>query len=263
MIKYILVFYYLLALIIISNLVVGTLGTGCIFLGCSCIKDKIRCPADNSADSYLTMFPKRQIGKTYSHNITIEINDNRLEMVPDDRFAGLDVHKIDLSTNLIYKLSPDTFRDITRLIVLDLSVNKLTYLNSNTFYPIENSLLSLNLKNNYLNDMEATRLGNVLSKLSKLQELILSRNRLSYAPNLTQMNVLKLDLGFNLIESLVDADSYENLLPNSLIDLNLEENRLKQINENTFENLIFLKYLNLESNEISAIAESSLINSEI
>ncbi|CAF0981398.1 unnamed protein product, partial [Brachionus calyciflorus] len=255
----------LIYLILLNFMSIGTKGNSgeypnCIFLGCSCIKDTIRCPYDNSEDSFLTMFPKRRIGKTYSNSMTIDISSNGLEMVPDDRFAGLNVKKIDLSKNLIYKLSADTFRDIKTLKILDLSSNKLKYLNSNTFIPIESTLETLILNNNYLNEMETIRLVNVILKLNNLKNLEITKNRLIYVPNLIKSNLTKLSLGFNLFESLLDSDTYENLLPSSLVELNLENNRLKQINDNSFENLFNLKYLNLESNEISAIAENSFKN---
>ncbi|RNA10356.1 insulin-like growth factor-binding complex acid labile subunit [Brachionus plicatilis] len=228
----------------------------CIFLGCSCTRDTIRCPHDG----FLTMFPKRRIGKTYIHNMVIDISGNGLQMVPDDRFAELNVLKIDLSHNSIYKLSADTFRDILRLNELDLSSNKLRYLNPNTFIPIENSLETLVLSDNYLTQMESIRLTNLAKKLYRLKKLDLDKNRLIYVPNFVDTNLTRLSLAENYVESLLDSETYKNLLPSSLVELRLEKNRLKQLNDNSFQNLVNLKYLNLESNEISAIAESSFLN---
>ena len=249
-------FFFWTSLLLCSYLSLAELNSECIFFGCSCTRNTIRCPHDG----YLAMFPKRHIGKINMDNIIIDISRNGLEMVPDDRFAGLSVLKIDLSHNSIYKLSADTFRDILRLKELDLSSNKLRYLNSNTFIPIDSSLEKLVLNENYLNQMETVRLTNLVKKLQKLKQLDLEANRLIYVPNLIDTILTRLSLANNLIESLVDSESYLNLLPESLIELNLENNRLKQLNDNSFQNLNNLKYLNLDSNEISAIAEDSFVH---
>ena len=58
-----------------------------------------------------------------------------------------------------------------------------------------------------------------------------------------------------LFEALTDGN--EQLLPSSLIDLGLESNRIKEINENSLANLKNLKYLNLESNQISFIHDNA------
>jgi Leucine-rich repeat (LRR) protein len=240
----------------------SALSSSCIFIGCSCSKDRIKCPADTTSldyDTRLTMFPKRYIGKAYANNITLLLSDNHLEMIPDDRFAGLDITRIDLSNNRIFKLSAYTFRDIAKLEELDLNTNLINYLNSNLFEPVEASLQSLNLEQNSLNEMETSRLSSAFQNLKKLKNLNLAKNKLVYIPNLTKLSLLALSLSMNQIEILVDADSYKNLLPVSLIELDLEQNRLKQINDNSFEGLKELRHLNLASNEISAIAESSFL----
>lgn len=249
-------FFIWTSLLLCSYLSLAELNSECIFFGCSCNRDTIRCPNDG----FLTMFPKRHIGKAYTDNMIIDISRNGLEMVPDDRFAGLNVLKIDLSRNSIFKLSADTFRDIIKLRQLDLSSNKLRYLNSNTFIPIESSLEELVLKENYLNQMETIRLNKLIKKLVKLKKLDLDANRLIYVPNLFDTNLARLSLADNFVESLVDSEAYINLLPTSLIELNLKNNRLKQLNDNSFQNLINLKYLNLDSNEISAITEDFFVN---
>ena len=137
----------------------------CLFIGCLCTFNYIKCPAgyndQESSSIYdysnkLTMFPKRT--NFYSsnlklNNLTINLRDNYLEMIPDDRFSGLGLLKLDLSNNSIYKLSTFVFRDMTRLDILDLSHNKVSYLSSSIFSPIETSLHVLNLDTNCLNEL--------------------------------------------------------------------------------------------------------------
>ena len=149
---------------------------------------------------------------------------------------------------------------MTRLDILDLSHNKVSYLSSSIFSPIETSLHVLNLDTNCLNELETFRLTNSFSRLKRLNLLDLSNNKLFNLPNLAETNLIRLIARSNQIEILVDQDTYKPLLPRSLVDLNLEFNEIKYISDNYFENLFNLKHLNLANNQISAIAESAFIN---
>jgi Leucine-rich repeat (LRR) protein len=233
----------------------------CIFIGCSCSKNKIKCPSDSERDAgLLFMFPKRNIIiENYPYNeLHIDLANNILEMIPDDRFAGLEIKKLDLSNNHIQRLSASTFRDVAKLNSLILTNNFLNYLNINTFVVVEEMLVELRLENNFLNQMESTKLSQVFTSLKRLEDLYLDNNKLYYMPNLIDMKRLeKLSMESNFIELLVDTDTYGQLLPKTLVDLNLRNNQIKQINENSFANLVNLKYINLASNQISAIAENS------
>jgi Leucine-rich repeat (LRR) protein len=259
----------------------------CIFIGCMCVRETIKCPVGreigcdsggggDGGNLMLSMFPKRRLiyndisssssssslsSLQVARNLTIDLSRNLLEMIPDDRFAGLDVFKINLAHNRIARISPDAFRDIARLIHLDMSSNRLRTLYLNLFYTCETSLRTLKLSDNLLGDMETTRFSIVFAKLKALRELDLSNNRLVYLPNLRRLSQLtQLNLANNLIESLVDADTLENMLPAGLLELSLQKNSLKQISENWFEELVSLRVLNLQSNEISVIEENSFNN---
>ena len=233
----------------------------CIFIGCACKKHLIECPkVDKNEKVKLIMFPKRYNGKNALANLTLRLNDNLLEKIPDDRFAGLDMFHIDFSFNQIYKISTYAFRDMKRLEILDLNNNMLNYINSKLFEPLKNSLITLNLNENILNEMQTSVLSKVFSDFPSLKNLFLSKNSLVFVPNLSQSNLERLDLSQNRIEILVDQDTLQNLLPISLIYLNLENNHIKQINDYSFANINNLEELNLGSNKISAFAESSFIN---
>lgn len=219
----------------------------CIFIGCACQRERIRCPVDPNP---LTMFPKRRIldmkDRQLERNLTINLSSNRLEMLPDDRFADLDVNSLDLSSNQISRISPDAFRDLIRLSSISLSRNRLRTLSASLFGPVKMSLETLELAENQLGEMETSRLTNVFTRLTQLRKLDLSSNRLVDPPDLSSISHLEyLDLRGNLLESLADDDTLEVLLPDSLVELYLDDNQLKHISENWFENLVSLRYLSI------------------
>ena len=177
-----------------------------------------------------------------SRNLSIDLSSNRLEMVPDDRFAELDVNVLNLSHNQLTRISPDAFRDLLRLSSLSLAHNRLRSLSMALFGPVNDSLEFLELGNNQLGEMETVRLSNVFARLSNLKRLELAANRLNDLPDLTHIERLfYLDLRGNLLESLVDPDTLDNRLPTSLTELYLDENQFKHISENWFETLTNLR----------------------
>ena len=253
----------------------------CVFVGCSCGDDAdheivdskeaeetgngvsassisydITCKDENDPSAKIFEFPERDTSKKFSPNIAfLDLSGNELTTIPDDRFDKLEVAMADLSKNKISSISDNAFRGITKLEVLDLSQNQLEDLNEAAFEPIKSTLI-LKLNHNKLSAMDNAKLGNLLTKLNSLKTLALRHNQLVNLPNLSKMNKLEeLLLANNQIEALTDGN--EQLLPNSLIDLGLESNRIKEINENSLANLKNLKYLNLESNQISFIHDNA------
>jgi hypothetical protein len=164
---------------------------------------------------------------------------------------------LDLSQNSFQLLSTDTFRDIVKVETLNLSYNSLAHLNLKTFVPIKKYLCHIYLDHNELSEMETSRLSFVLSIINKIETLQLSNNKLIFVPNLVKLTRLQtLRLENNQIESLLDPYSNERLLPTSLIELNLQNNRLTMINAQSFGHLKNMKYFKLANNYISAISES-------
>lgn len=95
----------------------------------------------------------------------------------------------------------------------------------------------------------------MLNGLNKLRTLHMRSNDLAKLPNLSQLSQLEeLALQSNQIETLNDQ---KQLLPASLIDLNVNNNRIKQLTATSLSNLPNLKYLSLEANQISSISEDA------
>lgn len=177
--------------------------------------------------------------------------------IPSDRFNGLEISVADFSKNELTSLSPDVFRGIVKLEVLDLSQNKINSLSESTFQPVAASLIQLKLSHNKLSEIDSSQLSNVLSALVNLKTLILRHNELTKLPSLSDLSRLEeVNLASNQLESLL-SESGRPLLPGSISDLNLENNRLKHIKSNTFAGLSNLKYLSLENNQIMQIDEQS------
>ncbi len=236
------------------------LNSNCLFYGCNCDKNTIKCPSDDNSMK-LAMFPKRHFLSNYYLNqnrISLDISHNSLETIPDDRFAFVDFICLNFSNNILSKISPDAFRDINKLNTLDLSHNKINYLNLETFKPLIDSLINLQMEFNQLHNMETSRLSIILKSFKKLENLDISQNQLVYLPQISAMKNLKyLNLENNNIEFLTDSDTNEPLLPITLIKLNLKKNQLKHLNEKSFVLMPKLQYLNLAHNQITEISENS------
>jgi Leucine-rich repeat (LRR) protein len=118
---------------------------------------------------------------------------------------------IDLSSKKISSISANTFSNLINLTEsLILTNNKLTYIDSNTFYGLS-SLNSLYLDKNQIRSLSP----NAFNGLSKL---------------------CLLDLGNNPLNSLTDSSIFDGL--NALYDLKLQNCSITNIDQNIFTNLL-------------------------
>lgn len=238
----------------------------CLFNGCKCDGEESNDPiiyeiiCDKLSES---VFPERGQSQTDTNLIsTLEIVSNKIKEIPDDQFHDLEIDLLDLSKNEITTLESKVFRGIVKLEQLDLASNLLETIDSDAFKPLEFSLVQLNLGRNKLGSKSIPNLSLALNKLKNLTVLTLIHNEIAVLPNLSKMIGLKdLSLSTNFIESLIDETTKESLLPSSLIELNLNENRINHLTENSFANLKSLKYLSLESNLINSISDDAFSQS--
>jgi len=103
-----------------------------------------------------------------------------------------------------------------------------------------------------LRGMEANALPKSYKKLSALEELDLSRNiGLTSFPNVYQNKKLK---KLNLLENNITLTDLKPILQTSLIELNLQKNKIQKIPDE-IGNFISLKKLSLNYNEITEVSE--------
>jgi Leucine-rich repeat (LRR) protein len=159
---------------------------------------------------------------------TLELDSNNINYIYDNTFEGLRSLKfLGLASNDITYLEENSFMHLRNLRLLDLSNNKIKTINPLIF----KNLIFLNtlyMKNNGIIDIK----NNTFMFLNTLNDLDLSYNNIYY----------------------LDHSFVKNL---ALITLDLRNNKLKLINNNSFKNLKFLKQLYLTNNEISNIEFNS------
>lgn len=182
------------------------------------------------------------------------LQNNSMSVLPPGLFSGLQqMLVLDLSRNSLTSqwLNSDTFADMTRLVVLDLSFNKLSHLDSGSFRS-QYSLQILQLHHNELVSIA----DNAFSSLYNLQTLILSHNNLTYINTLTfnglqMLSVISLD--FNSIQA-IHSEALKNCT--NLHELNMNVNKLTEVPK-TLKFLQQLRSLDISNNKISVISNAS------
>lgn len=166
--------------------------------------------------------------------------------------------------NALY-MSKNDLRNVTKIPltlysfieILDLSSNKIHYIQPNSFEDMAN-LKEINLSDNYLDKFVSySSLG--IGLLPNVQKLDLSRNSLytdmigyflEKAPHLRYLS---------LSENSITMISPEMFLGTPLLEeLDLHNNIIMDIEEGSFEDLIHLKKMNLAMNSITCISQFNL-----
>lgn len=165
-----------------------------------------------------------------------------------DQLQILDLSKNDLSSNAVNR---DTFTGLFRLVVLNLSHNRLTKIDSNLFHDLY-TLQILNLEHNSIENIAEY----AFADLKNLHTLTLSNNRISYIEafhfaGVYAMNQLHID--YNFIKH-IHHQAFENLT--NLQDLRLNGNLLGAVPEGIGK-LRFLRTLDLGKNRIDTVVNSS------
>ena len=139
-------------------------------------------------------FLPKNIAKTFPNLIEFNAKNSSLKKVDPETFKNLDKLKLlDLSSNEIESIDPETFTDLTSLEELDLSDNDIKDLSDNTFSSLT-SLKSLKLKDNKLSSLneeifkdlhELTSINLVGNNLPQINEEELFQNN----PKLTNVKL--------------------------------------------------------------------------
>ncbi|XP_069683581.1 uncharacterized protein [Periplaneta americana] len=187
----------------------------------------------------------------------LSLKNCMISNVSDIVFSALKVLKyLALDSNEITELKVGTFRNLTSLENLTLSSNEISELREGIFGDLQ-SLKLLNLNTNKISYIEA----NVFAHNSNLSELYLSRNRLSYVdPStfspLVQLERLYLDNNMDLL--IPDNSSLLNVP--SLIELDLSFCNTSSLSDMWFRHLRKLEVLNLDSNKLKQVDVNILVN---
>lgn len=185
--------------------------------------------------------------------LEMDLRNNRLTNVNSGAISGLiSLKNLLLSNNLL-----DSMPTVSvALTDLDLTNNSITQVPCSAF-PMLNSLLRINLKNNSLESLSSDSFCNLLT----LRFLDLSGNKFpnldAVAPSLQRLSSLQyLDLSDNRITA-INSSNAMGSLP-TLFDLNLAHNLVDHISPYAFNGLLQLLSLNLSANSLRTVPPNSL-----
>ncbi|VDP04539.1 unnamed protein product [Soboliphyme baturini] len=181
-------------------------------------------------DSLIPVVPLKFFAKLRMRWLVLE-NSHVGEFLPGVLTPlGRDLRVLELKNNIIYKLDAPIFAGLDSLFTLDLSGNRLSELNRNSFG----------------------------SALPSLRTLILYKNNISVVGNHTFTHIPKLEtlnLARNAISE-IGSHAFDGLI--NLKVLNLEHNQIRIIANDAFDSLASLRVLNLGSNQLSSLSFTML-----
>ena len=182
------------------------------------------------------------------------LQNNSISVLPPGLFNALgSIVLLDISHNEItsHWIGPETFADLTRLVNLDLSFNRMSRIDAQTF----RSQYSLEVLQLHHNEIESIA-DNAFQSLYNLHTLVLSHNRLTRIDSLSLsglhvLNILALDS--NKLDA-IDGNAFKNI--SNLMELNLSYNKLESV-PTAINTLQYLRSLDLSYNRISQIDNAS------
>lgn len=183
----------------------------------------------------------------------ITIQSENLKRCPE--FSGLlKLRYINIESESLIELSSNGFRDLLGLETVSITASKgLTRLETGLFMDLP-KLRSINLQNN---GIEWINVRTFSSSLLSLQQLDLSRNRISNAGMVGRAikdlrNLEALNLNHNFIEVLSEASFVD--LP-SLKELRLNDNLIQELHHGAFHRVPSLKVVHLENNRLRHVSD--------
>ncbi|XP_043481330.1 toll-like receptor 6 [Leptopilina heterotoma] len=210
----------------------------------------------------------------------LKMGNNSISYVPNGLVANMNqLVALDLSNNLLTNngIESSAFSGLIRLVLLDLSNNKIGKLDSGLFRDLY-TLQILNLRYNDIGGIPSE----TFSAMSNLHSLEISHNRLEYldAHSLSGLFALSLlNMDFNLLED-IHPDAFRNCssiqdlhlsgnmfqsVPLALKDmrllrtLDLGENSIRQLEKFNLEGMANLYGLRLMGNEIVNVSQEALV----
>lgn len=202
-------------------------------------------------DNEISMVDDKALGGLRNLQI-LDLSSNKIVALPSDLFRdpAQTIQEVYLQNNSISVLSPNLFSNLEQIQALDLSINKITsaWIDKKTFAGLIRLVL-LNLSDNKITKLEPE----IFADLYTLQILNLRHNMLESiaADTFAPMNNLHtLLLSHNRIKYL-DAYSLNGLYV--LSTLSLDNNQLTGVHPEAFRNCSSLQDLNLNGNELRTV----------
>uniref|UniRef100_A0A1B0F9C3 TIR domain-containing protein n=1 Tax=Glossina morsitans morsitans TaxID=37546 RepID=A0A1B0F9C3_GLOMM len=208
----------------------------------------------NLSSNKIVALPSELFSEQASSIQEVYLQNNSISVLSPKLFSNLEqLQALDLSYNQITStwIDRNTFVGLIRLVLLNLSHNKLTKLEPEIFTDLY-TLQILNLRHNQLENIAAE----TFAPMNNLHTLLLSHNKLKYLDayalnGLYVLSLLSLDNN-NLIG--VHPEALRNC--SSLQDLNLNGNQLKTI-PLALRNMRLLRTVDLGENMISVLEDTA------
>ncbi|XP_077386151.1 leucine-rich repeats and immunoglobulin-like domains protein 1 [Festucalex cinctus] len=235
---------------------------------CTCNEDSVDCSNLEQTAPPVDL-PVRTVSLNLGHSklttISVEVFDNlpnlrelrldhnELTLIPDLGQAASKIVALYLQHNKIRSIEGIQIRNLVSLETLDLSNNDITELRGHSF-PAGLQIRDLYLSNNKISTLE---LGALDHLGSTLQVLRLSRNRVSQIPvRAFQLpRLTQLELNRNRIRQ-VEGLTFQGL--SSLEVLKLQRNSISKLTDGAFWDLAKMKVLHLDYNSLTEVNSGSL-----
>lgn len=183
----------------------------------------------------------------------LKLSDNKLVSLPPELFADTkEIKELYLQNNSLNVLAPGLLNELTQLLVLDLSHNSLTtdWINAATFTGLVR-LIVLDLSFNKIGKLEQF----LFRDLYNLQILRLNDNNIENIPDnifSALYNLHTLIISNNKITK-IDVDTFNGLYVLSL--LSIDNNKISNINNDALKNCSNLKDLHLNGNKLLEVPQ--------
>ncbi|XP_071943513.1 uncharacterized protein [Antedon mediterranea] len=186
---------------------------------------------------------------------TLWLNFNRITTLTTNMFQSMpNLEILHLEGNAIVSIDPNAFAGLTRLREINLNANRLQNLPENVFHSVP-TLVRLMLSENRLNLPSTSR---IFTGLKLLVDLELEGNHFTNLPNINGLSSLSdLDLTDNQITDVLNNSFSTNL---GLRELKLARNRIVSVQSNAFTGINRLLELDLAFNLLTNLPDQSIRN---
>lgn len=187
----------------------------------------------------------------YKNVHTFDISDVGLQTLKKDDFASpwRQLNTLIASKNQLTELSAHLFDNAPGLLHIDLASNEINNIDPDTF-PAESQLEILDLSFNNISELTVK----TFQKLTKLENLFLSSNNIAELPPFVfhkTKQLEEIDLSFNQIRT-IDFFAFSGAM--SLSTLHLANNRLSALNKQIFDKRCKLTYLDISNNQFKTLS---------